>query len=112
MSEDLVPSQVRIARDAAYDARRLCDEHRRACRAGGVADGASDRLGEELKRLATETSAAFDFAKQQARVAASVKRRQESIRHDAELQGRLRAEAQSRREAAAAAVPPARRRGR
>ena len=66
--------------------------------------------GEELRRLAAEASAAYEGAKQQARGAASVKRRQESIVHDAQLQSQLRAEAQARREAAASS-PPSPRRG-
>jgi hypothetical protein len=49
--------------------------------------------------------------KQQARGAASVKRRQDSIADDAQLQARLRAEAQARREAAAASELPPPRRG-
>jgi len=110
MTDDLVPAEVRIARDAAHNARRVSDEYQRAHRGAETVDAEADRRGEELKRLAAEASAAFEFAKQQARGAASVKRRQESVAHDAQLQGQLRAEAQARRDAAAAA-PPAPRRG-
>ena len=109
MSEDLVPPEVRIARDAAHNARRLCDEHQRAHRDADGSDATVDRRGEELRRLAAETSAAFEFAKQQARAAASVKRRQEGIAHDAQLQGQLRAEAQARRERGGAAAAASRR---
>ena len=110
MSEDLVPADVRIARDAAHNARRLSDEHQRAHRSSDPTDDAVHRRGEELRRLAAEASAAYEGAKQQARGAASVKRRQESIVHDAQLQSQLRAEAQARREAAAS-LPPSPRRG-
>ena len=110
MSDDLIPAEVRIARDAAHNARRRSDEHQRAHRDTDPGDGTVGRRGEELKRLAAEASAAFELAKQQARGAASLKRRQESIVHDAQLQSQLRAEAQARREAAAAA-PKSPRRG-
>lgn len=95
----------------ALKARQLSDEHRRAHRDADPADAAVGRRGDELKRLAAEASAAFEVVKQQARSTASVKRRQESIAHDAQLQAQLRAEAQARREAAAAKEPPPPRRG-
>lgn len=107
--DDLAPPAVKTARDAALKARQLSDEHRRAYRDADPADVAVSRRGDELQRLAAEASATFEVVKQQARGAASVKRRQESVAHDAQLQGQLRAEAQARREAAAASAPPPRR---
>jgi hypothetical protein len=113
MSDELAPDAVKNARDVAQRARQLSDEHQRAYRDADPADAAVGRRGDELKRLAAEASARFEVVKQQARGAASVKRRQESVAHDAELQARLRAEAQARREAAAASElpPPPPRRG-
>jgi hypothetical protein len=111
MSEDLAPAAITNARDAAHKARRLSDEHQRANRDTDPGDAEVSRRGDELKRLAADASAKYEVAKQQARGAASVKRRQEGIAHDAQLQARLRAEAQARREAAAASEPPPPRRG-
>lgn len=112
MSDDLAPDAVKNARDVAQRARQLSDEHQRAYRDADPADAAVGRRGDELKRLAAEASARFEVVKQQARGAASVKRRQDGITHDAQLQAQLRAEAQARREAAAGAEPPPPRRGR
>ena len=109
MSDEPAPAEVKKARDAAHKARQVSDEHPRAHRNADPADQALAGRGEELKRLAAEASAKFEVAKQQARGAASVKRRQEGIDHDAQLQARLRGEAQARREAAAASPPPPRR---
>jgi hypothetical protein len=111
MSDDLAPAAVKNARDAAQKARKLSDEHQRAHRNADPADAAVASRGDELKRLAAEASARSEVVKQQARGAAAVKRRQEDIAHDAQLQARLRAEAQARREAAAEAEPPPPRRG-
>ena len=112
MSDELAPAAVKNARDAAQKARQLSDEHQRAHRDADPADEALAGRGGELKRLAAEASAKFEVVKQQARGAASVKRRQDGITHDAQLQAQLRAEAQARREAAAGAEPPPPRRGR
>ncbi|MGA2469474.1 MAG: hypothetical protein ABSG64_02145 [Solirubrobacteraceae bacterium] len=109
MSDDLAPAEVKNARAVAQKARALSDEHQRAHRDASGADKAVLARGEELKRLAAEASAKFELAKQQARSAASVKRRQETVARDAQLQSRLRAEAQGRREAAAASGPAPRR---
>jgi len=87
MADDLAPAAVTNARDVAHRARQLSDKHQRA----------------------TEASARYEVIKQQARGAASVKRRLQTVADDAELQGRLRGEAQARREAAAAKSQPARR---
>jgi len=111
MPDDLAPAAVKNARDLAQKTRQLSDAHQRAHRDTDPADLAVDRRGDELKRLAAEASARFEVVKQQARGAASVKRRQEGIAHDAQLQGQLRAEAQARREAAAGSEPPPPRRG-
>jgi len=82
MTDDPAPTDLNNARDAAYQARKLYDQHRRANRDGGPSDGPAARRGEELERLA----------------------------EDAQLQSRLRHEAQARREAAAS-KPPLPRRG-
>jgi hypothetical protein len=109
MPTDSTPNTVKDAHEAAHRARKLSDEHHRAHRDGDPADPAVTSRGDELKRLAAEASATFEFAKQQARVAAAAKRRQDTVTSDAELQTRLRAEAQARREAAASSEPPPRR---
>jgi hypothetical protein len=109
MPDDLAPAEVKNARDLALNARRLSDEHQRAHRDADPGDQAIAGRGDELKRLAAEAGARFEIVKQQARGAASVKRRQEDLAHDAQLQARLRGEAQARREAAAASPPPPRR---
>jgi hypothetical protein len=111
MPDDPALAAVKDARELAHKARKLSDEHQRAHRDADPADLAVAGRGDELKRLAAEASARFEVVKQQVRGAASVKRRQEDIAHDAKLQGRLRAEAQARREAAAGSEPPAPRRG-
>jgi cell division protein FtsN len=111
MPDELAPAAVKNARDLAHKARQLSDAYQRAQRAADPADLAQAGRGDELKRLAAEASARFEVVKQQVRGAASVKRRQEDIAHDAQLQGRLRAEAQARREAAAGSESPPPRRG-
>jgi hypothetical protein len=111
MPDELAPAAVKNARDAAQKARRLSDEHQRAQRSADPADQQAAARGEELKRLAAEANVRYEVAKQAARGAASVKRRQEGIAQDAQLQTQLRAEAQARRDAAAAAGPPPERRG-
>jgi len=110
MPPDTTPKAVKDAHEAAQKARMLSDEHHRAQRHGDPADEAAGRRGDELKRLAAEASATFEFVKQQARVAAAAKRRQQTISDDAQLQAQLRAEAQARRDASAssAAPPPGR----
>jgi len=109
MPHDSTPKPVKDAHEAAHKARKLSDEHHRAHRDADPADEAVSRRGDELKRLAAEASATFEFAKQQARVAAATKRRQQTVADDAQLQARLRAEAQARRDAAAASETPPRR---
>lgn len=104
---EITPEAVKEAHAAARAARKLADDHQRASR-DAPADSDADRRGEELRRLAAEASATFEFAKQQARVAAAAKRREESVVRDGEMQARLRAEAQARRDAAAASPPPPR----
>jgi hypothetical protein len=111
MSEELAPDAVKNARDAAHKARQLADEHQRAHRDADPADTAIAGRGDELKRLAAEASARAEVLKQQARGVASAKRRQENLVHDGQLQARLRAEAQARREAAAKTDTPHPRRG-
>lgn len=106
MPPDTTPKAVKDAHEAAQKARKLSDEHHRAHRHGDPADAEAGRRGEELKRLAAEASATFEFVKQQARVAAAAKRRQQTISDDAQLQAQLRAETQARREASAASPPP------
>jgi len=69
--------------------------------------------GTELRRLADEATAKHEDLQRAARTATATKRRTEQLEQDAELQGRLRAEAQARRDAATAAgtQPNARGRG-
>ena len=105
MAPDQAPNAVQEAHEAAKRARQLSDEHQRATRDGDPGDEAVLSRGDELKRLAAEASATFEFAKQQARVAAAAKRRQDTVTRDGELQARLRAEAQARRDAAAGSTP-------
>jgi hypothetical protein len=109
MAHDSTPKAVKDAHEAAHNARKLSDEHHRAHRDGDPGDEAVGRRGDELKRLAAEASATFEFVKQQARVAAAAKRRQQTITDDAQLQARLRAESQARRDAAATSDPPSNR---
>jgi hypothetical protein len=109
MPDDLAPTEVKLARAAAQKARALSDEYQRAHRNADGSDRAVTARGDELKRLATEASAKFELARQQARGAASVKRRQETVLHDTQLQAQLRAESQARRDAAAKTEPPERR---
>jgi hypothetical protein len=111
MNEDPTLDPVANARAAAQAARLLSDEHQRANRHADPGDAAIRHRGDELKRLATEASAQLDMTRQQTRAAAAVRRTQANIAHDAQLQSQLRAEAQARREATAAAGPPPRRRG-
>jgi hypothetical protein len=106
MASEETPNVVKEAHEAAKRARALSDEHQRATRDGDPSDQALISRGDELKRLAAEASATFEFAKQQARVAAAAKRRQDSVTRDGELQARLRAESQARRDAAAGSPPP------
>src|SRR5580704_14841184 len=106
MAPEEAPNAVKEAHEAAKRARQLSDEHQRATRDGDPSDHAVVGRGDELKRLAAEASATFEFAKQQARVAAAAKRRQDTVTRDGELQARLRAESQARRDAAAASAPP------
>jgi hypothetical protein len=105
MADALVSDAVKAARDAADKARQASDEHRRAHRDGDPGDSAAARRGEELKQLAAEASQRYEIAKQQARGAASVKRREQAVADDAQLQGRLRAESQARRDAASTKPP-------
>jgi hypothetical protein len=105
MAADDEPNPVKDAHEASQRARKLSDEHQRATRTADPSDVALSARGEELKRLAAEASATFEFAKQQARVAAAAKRRQDSVTRDGELQARLRAESQARRDAAASPPP-------
>jgi len=111
MSDQFAPAAVKDARDAAVKARQLSDEHQHAYRDVDPADAELVRRGDELKRLAAEASARFEVVKQHAHSAALAKRRQQSIADDAQLQARLRAEAQARRETAAASEPPPPRHG-
>jgi hypothetical protein len=106
MTDALVPAAVKNARDAADKARQASDEHRRSRRDSDPPDAAHARKGEELQRLAAEASVKFEVAKQQARGAASLKRREKSIADDAQLQSRLRDEAQARRDASTTSVAP------
>jgi hypothetical protein len=89
---------------AARKARRMSDEHEREHRRADVASGALDRRGSELKRLASEATAKLEVAERAMRAAAAVERRRELDAADAVLQGRLRGEAQARRDTAAAAA--------
>jgi len=91
----------RNARAAAQTARRMSDEHEREHRRG---DGTLDRRGSELKRVASEAKAKLEVAERAMRAAAAVERRRELDAADAVLQGRLRGEAQARRDTAAAAA--------
>ncbi|HEY1774762.1 MAG TPA: hypothetical protein VGG41_01270 [Solirubrobacteraceae bacterium] len=108
MAPEEAPNAVKEALEASKRARRLSDEHQRANRDVDPGDQAVVRRGEKLKRLAAEASANFEFAKQQARVAAAAKRRQDTVTRDGELQARLRAESQARRDAAASPQSPKR----
>ena len=105
MTSDEKANAVKDAHEAAQKARQLSDEHQRGNRDANPEDQEIARRGEELKRLAAEASATFEFAKQQARVAAAAKRRVESVARDGELQARLRAESQARRDAAKGTPP-------
>ena len=111
MSDEFAPAAVKNARDAAVKARQLSDEHQHAHRDADPADAKLVRRGDELKRLAAEASARFEVVKRETRGAALAKRRQDSITDDAQLQARLRAEAQARRETAATAESPPPRHG-
>ncbi len=94
---------VQDAFDAAQTARQASQDHQRAHRDSDPADEAIARRGTELQGLADQATAKHDEMQRTARTAAATKRRTERLAEDAELQGRLRAEAQARRDAA----PPA-----
>jgi len=106
MPDDPAQDNVTNARSAAQKARQDSDAHERAHRDADPADAAIAQRGAELRGLAVEASNHLDAVRRDTRAATSVRRRQEQISDDAALQGRLRAEAQARREAAAAASPP------
>ena len=108
VAPDITPDAVKEAAEAARRARQLSDAHQRDTRDGDPEDAEAIRRGDELRRLAAEASATFEFAKQQARVAAAARRRQESVTRDGELQARLRAETQARRDAAPPSPRPPR----
>lgn len=100
---DVTPATVKDAHELARHARQLSDAHQRANRDSDPQDAKIAARGEELRRLAGQASADFEFAKQQARVVAAAKRHQQSVERDRNLQERLRDEAQARRDA----MPPA-----
>jgi hypothetical protein len=100
----------RNARDVAQKARRSSDEHQRIYRDADPADRAITRRGDDLKHVASEADAKLEVAQRAMRAAVALKRRNEINAADAGLQSRLRAEAQARRDQAAASEPaPARR---
>ena len=105
MAEDRDAEAIKEAHETSQLARRRADEHRRAQDVGDPQDAAAARRGEQLTQAAVDASAKLTFLKQQARAAAGVKRREQAIADDAARQPQLRAEAQARRDAAAAAPP-------
>jgi molecular chaperone GrpE (heat shock protein) len=92
---------VQDALDAAQKARQASHEHQRAHRDSDPADEAIATRGADLRRLADQATAKHDELQRTARTAAATRRRTEKIAEDAGLQGRLRAESQARRDAAA-----------
>ena len=102
MPASVTPATVKDAHELARRARQLSDAHQRENRDGDPEDAKVAARGEELRRLAGQASADFEFAKQQARVVAAAKRHQQSVERDRNLQARLREEAQARRDAAPA----------
>ena len=104
---DSLTIAFRNARDVAQQARRVSDEHQRRYRAADPADRTIDMRGDDLKRAASEADAKLDVAERAMRAAAALKRRNEINAADAGLQSPLRAEAQARRDQAAASEPAA-----
>ena len=104
---DSLTIAFRNARDVARKARRISDEHQRKYRAADPADRTIDMRGDDLKRAASEADAKLDVAERAMRAAAAEKRRDEIDAADAGLQSQLRAEAQARRDQAAASEPAA-----
>jgi len=102
----------RNAREVAQKARRISDEHQRTYRDADPADRAIDMRGDDLKRVASEADAKLEVAQRAMRAAVAVKRRNELDAADAGLQSQLRAEAQARRDQAAASEPAPPRRAR
>ena len=85
-------------------------EHLR-CRVFGMLIPPTER-GDDLKHVASEADAKLEAAQRAMRAAVAVKRRNEINAADASLQSQLRAEAQARRDQAAASEPAAPRRAR
>jgi hypothetical protein len=99
---DSLTIAFRNARDVAQKARRNSGEHQRTYRDADPVDRTIDMRGADLKRVASEADAKLGVAERAMRAAAAVKRRNEVDAADAGLQSRLRAEAQARRDEAAA----------
>jgi hypothetical protein len=103
---------VQDALHAAQKARQIAHEHERAHRDSDPADKVIATRGTELRRLAAEATTKHEELQRTARTATATARRTEQIAQDAGLQGRLRAEAQARRDAAAPAGSQPKDRGR
>lgn len=89
------PDQLGRLREAAREARRLSDEHRRA----QPRDGAGpDEVGDGLRRRAEKAAAELATAEAERRADALAKRRADASASSEDLQSRLRAEARARRE--------------
>ena len=98
---------LRDARDAAQKARQLSHDHDRNHRDADPRDTAIATRGSELRRLADEATAKHGDVQRTERAADAAVRRDERAAYDAGLQGRLRAESQARRDAAAPPASPA-----
>lgn len=96
-------TSVQDALHAAQQARQAAHAHERAHRDSDPADKAIATRGTELRRLADEATAKHEEVQRTERTATATRRRTEQLAEDAGLQGRLRAEAQARRDAAASA---------
>jgi len=94
-------TSVRNALDAAQHARQIAHDYQHAHRDSDSADQAIATRGTELRRLADEATVISEEMQRAARTVAATARRAEKLAEDAGLQGRLRAETQARRDAAA-----------
>jgi hypothetical protein len=93
-------TSLQDALHAAQKARQAAHDHERAHRDSDPADTVIAARGTELRRLADEATAKHEELQRAVRTATATKRRTEQLAEDAGLQGRLRAEAQARRDAA------------
>jgi predicted RNase H-like nuclease (RuvC/YqgF family) len=96
-------TSLQDALHTAQKARQAAHDHERTHRDFDPGDTVIAARGTELRRLADEATAKYEELQRAARAATATRRRTEQLAEDAELQGRLRAEAQARRDAAALA---------